>query len=260
MISTGGGGIMPSIIAAKLSGIKVMLLEQNKVYGRANRWCHRWADHVCLSFEETRHCPISSKVIHTGNPLHTALPDPVIEKVVSQPYPNAFKLLVFGGSQGAQALNKWVSDNYKTILEGPYALIHIVGKENYQKSGYKGAYHCLKDQAGQPRVTILPYSHDMKRLYAWSDGVISRAGATTIAELQAYGKPALLIPYPYATDDHQKANTDVLVESGQGVHYPQEQLINSPIKEVIQSFPTENNLRPQPNHAIKTILEILTHP
>jgi UDP-N-acetylglucosamine--N-acetylmuramyl-(pentapeptide) pyrophosphoryl-undecaprenol N-acetylglucosamine transferase len=220
LVATGGYHTAPIILAAKCTGTPIILLEQNVIPGRTNRMLARIATHTCVSFSET--LTKLPNAILTGNPVRTHFLSeatlPPLLKTLS-PHPT---LLVLGGSQGAWAINERIHALQNDILAASFNLIVLTG-ETYFNATFSGQQPTFRDPNTGAVCLFLPYCEDMRALYNRSDLVISRAGATTIAELVHFQKKAILIPYPHATDQHQHANAAAFLKSGNGVLLSQSQ-------------------------------------
>jgi UDP-N-acetylglucosamine--N-acetylmuramyl-(pentapeptide) pyrophosphoryl-undecaprenol N-acetylglucosamine transferase len=204
----GAGGYVsgPGGIAAWLLGIPLLIHEQNAIPGLTNRWLARLAGQVLQAFPGTFRP--GRKVRTVGNPVRAdiaALPEPA-ERFAGRS--GRARLLVFGGSLGAQRLNALV----------PLALARLPPARRPQvrhQAGVRGidaaraAY-----QEARVEAQVTPFIEDMAAAYAWADLALCRAGAMTVAELEAVGLGAILVPLPIATDDHQTKNAAVLVHSG----------------------------------------------
>lgn len=195
VVGLGGYTSGPMARAAMSRGIPLVLLEQNVIPGRVNRWLAPRAALVCTSFAQTRqHLPARCPVVPTGNPIRDGF----------CPAPSrARQLLILGGSSGAQALNEHVPRALAQVrmrLTG-WQILHQTGpadvastQERYRSLGLK--------------ATVAPFFTDLPHLLAATELAISRAGGTTLAELAAAGVPAILVPYPYAANNHQRLNAD----------------------------------------------------
>jgi len=203
IFSIGGYASGPMVLAGWARRVPCILLEPNVIPGLTNRLLGRFATRVCVGFPRTAHCFPSHKAVCTGNPVRWSGPVP-------QPYPSTssseFTLLIFGGSAGARRLNQTLPQAL-ALVGKDLRVIHQTGKADYAE--VSAAYDRLGVSA-----TIVPFIDNMQEVYTAADLVVCRAGATTLAELTALGKPAILIPYPYAVDDHQRANAEVLVQAG----------------------------------------------
>jgi len=210
-IVVGMGGYLgfPVVLVSKIFRINCIIHEQNVLPGLANRILARIADKTMVSFKETEKYFPSKRIFLTGNPVRQAILDcPRSEGIRNLNLVEDKKtILVFGGSQGARSINLAMVEalNFLTPIKNKIQIVHIVGieqfleiKEKYQKRNYL--------------VCVLPYLIHMEYAYSCCDLVVSRAGATTIAEIIAKGLPSVLIPYPYATSGHQKANARFLSE------------------------------------------------
>ncbi|MGE0822489.1 MAG: undecaprenyldiphospho-muramoylpentapeptide beta-N-acetylglucosaminyltransferase [Candidatus Binatia bacterium] len=208
IFSIGGYASAPTVIVGWLRRVPCVLLEPNSIPGMTNKLLGRFATKVCVGFPQTAAFFPEQKAVYTGNPVRwkTAGPKEENEKTANA---DTFTLLIFGGSAGARRLNQTLPRAIK-LLESTTEKLHVVhqtGKADFAqvKAAYVGC---------SAEVEVVPFIENMQDLYLAADLVICRAGATTIAELTSLGKPAILIPYPYAVDDHQRVNAGVLVEAG----------------------------------------------
>lgn len=204
-----------TVLASRLMGVKVALHEQNILPGMANRLLSPLAQRIYVSFEQTATRLNRKHVRVTGNPVRKEI----------QPGPKRadrnrehFAVLITGGSQGAHAVNMAVMAALEPLEEkASYRFIHQTGPADWAEveAGYR---------ENGVDATVQPFFDDMGRQYSAADLVICRAGATTVAEITALGKPALLIPYPFAADDHQTLNARTLEENGAAEMIRQENL------------------------------------
>ncbi|MEX0915578.1 MAG: undecaprenyldiphospho-muramoylpentapeptide beta-N-acetylglucosaminyltransferase [Wenzhouxiangellaceae bacterium] len=209
VLSMGGYAAGPAGIAARMMGIGLVIHEQNAVAGWTNRLLRPWAQAVCTGFPH-----VFDHATVTGNPVRreiSQLPDPAVR------YRNRtgpLRLLVIGGSQGANVFNQVVPEALARLsAENRPEVRHQAGRqlqpaeENYNKAGVE--------------AQVAEFVDDMAEAWAWADFAICRAGALTVAELAAAGVPAVLVPLPSAVDDHQTANARFLVDAGGGWLLPQ---------------------------------------
>ena len=206
VIGMGGYSAGPICLAAKFMGIPTAIHEQNSYPGVTNRLLSRFVDRVFISFEESRKYFRDRALSLTGNPVRLELfsNGGPVSKASEEG-----TILVVGGSQGARAVNVAFAEALlylKSRGRNP-DVIHQTGEtdfhravEDYRDKGLKGE--------------LFPFIQDMTAAYNRADLVVSRAGATTIFELAALGKPCVLIPYPYATNQHQEINALSLVRAG----------------------------------------------
>ncbi len=204
VIGLGGYASAPVVWEASRVGVPIILLEQNVVPGRATRWLSRLASVVCTSFAETSaRLPRSVKVELTGTPVRLEIVESASSTAdVSASTPHAPReLLVLGGSQGADSLNEAVVAALHLIGEARsgWRVVHQTGQR--QLDAMRTAHAALSSDA-----LVEAFFEDLPTRYRTASLVVSRAGATTLAELACAGLPAILLPYPYATDDHQNAN------------------------------------------------------
>jgi len=206
VIGVGGYSSGPVCMVARLMGIPSAIHEQNSYPGLTNRLLCRVVDRVFISFEESRgHFPGGSLLL-TGNPIREEL---LKGETTIEEQKETFTILILGGSQGARAINRSVVATLKILKERGKApgVIHQTGKTDYEEVVEAYGREGVKGE-------IQPFIEDMGRAYYQADLVISRAGATTVSELAALGKPSILIPYPYAANRHQETNAQMLVRAG----------------------------------------------
>jgi UDP-N-acetylglucosamine--N-acetylmuramyl-(pentapeptide) pyrophosphoryl-undecaprenol N-acetylglucosamine transferase len=218
VVGFGGYVSIPVGFAARLTRTPLVLHEQNSVPGMANTTLSRWAEAVGVTYPESAERlahPARAEV--TGNPVRPAvLASTRTDGRLRFGLPaDATVLLVFGGSRGARHLNTAVVALSRRLLAIPgLHVVHVAGRAEY------GAVAAALEAAGGDgagRWHVLDYVDDMGLALAAADLVVARAGATSIAEITALGLPAVLVPYPYATDDHQTKNARACVDSGAAV-------------------------------------------
>jgi UDP-N-acetylglucosamine--N-acetylmuramyl-(pentapeptide) pyrophosphoryl-undecaprenol N-acetylglucosamine transferase len=206
VVGVGGYASGPVLIAAWLLRLPRAVIEPNAIPGITNRVLGRIVREVYVAWEETAVRFPAGKAIVTGNPIRREMMAPARrEKEASAP----FSVLVFGGSQGARRINQTVAASLEALGEDAtgMAFVHQTGEADLEQ--VRAAY-----AARGLRAQVAPFFDDMASRYAAADLVICRAGATTVAELSAAGRAAILIPFPYAADDHQVANARVLERAG----------------------------------------------
>lgn len=202
VVGVGGYSSGPVCLAAWVLGIPSAIHEQNSYPGLTNRLLCRVVDRVFISFEESRpHFPGGS-IYLTGNPVRDAL----FEGQGTTPGKERFTILIMGGSQGARPINRAFVQALEIIHERGRdpTVIHQSGKGNYPELVEE---YRARGLAGD----VVPFIENMAEAYQKADIVVSRAGAGTISELAALGKPSVLIPYPHAANNHQEVNARVLV-------------------------------------------------
>lgn len=218
VLGFGGYVSIPVGFAARLTSKPLVLHEQNSVPGLANATLSRWAEGVGVTYPESLELlrrPERARV--TGNPVRPAVLEATREegrRRLGLPA-DALTLLVFGGSRGARHLNTALVRLHDDLMAIPdLHVVHVAGATEFD--AVSDALHEAGGDDGG-RWHLLPYLDDMGSALAASDLVVARAGATSIAEITALGLPALLVPYPYATDDHQTKNAAACVENGAAV-------------------------------------------
>lgn len=225
-LGVGGYVTGPVMLAARLSGVPTIIHEQNSVPGMANRKLGRLVDTVCVSLPGSESYFPAEKTVLTGNPVRQN----ILELARTEPQPgDRFTLLVLGGSQGAHAINQLVceaccSGNYPAVAK--MTIIHQTGQNDC---------HWVDQQYRQAGINarVAPFFNDMTEVYRDADLLVSRAGATTLTELAVLGKPAILIPYPYAADDHQSRNAAYYAEGGGAVRLAEKELTAEQLAGVI---------------------------
>jgi UDP-N-acetylglucosamine--N-acetylmuramyl-(pentapeptide) pyrophosphoryl-undecaprenol N-acetylglucosamine transferase len=208
VIGVGGYSSGPVVLVAALRGVPTMVLEQNAVPGLTNRLLSRYVRAAAVSFESTRQF-FGSKAFVSGNPVRREFLEPDGPQKESGRDAATRRVLVFGGSQGAHAINMaMVEAAAELAAHGPpLRITHQTGERDVEM--VRAAYR----KAGLA-VDVQPFLHDMGRQLGEADLVVCRAGATTLAEITAAGKAAILIPLPTATDDHQRRNAEALMAKG----------------------------------------------
>lgn len=205
VLGVGGYASGPTLAAALLCGVPAAVQEQNSVMGTTNRLLRHFVKRVFISWENTEPASPEAKTILAGNPIREDLLE---ESEPTRPG-DRFNILIFGGSQGALSINRAIADNLD--LFGPVAdrisIIHQTGRRFLDE--VRTAY-----EASGIEADVRDFIHEMGSAYQWADLVVCRAGASSLAEVTALGKPAVVIPYPYAIGDHQAKNAAVLESRG----------------------------------------------
>lgn len=207
----GGYSSGPLIMSALLMGIPTMIHEQNTVPGLTNRILGKFVNTVAVTYHESMSFFPRGKTFLTGNPVR----EEILSGDRNRGYErfslnkDMFTIFVFGGSSGAGHINKAVTEalRYLNDYKGKIQFLHQTGetdlvpvRELYHSMGFKG--------------TVISFTHEMADAYAIADLVVSRAGATTIAEMAACGKASILVPYPFAAGKHQESNAGKLLDIG----------------------------------------------
>lgn len=207
VISVGGYAAGPLTLVAALTRRKTVAMEQNSVPGITNRILGKFVKKVFVTFAESEKYFSKKKVVFSGNPVRKKIIESASHKPAKR---HGLTLLVFGGSQGARTINEKMLESLSQLSEAKddFHIIHQIGRlEDTER--FNAVYKAKGFSA-----EVYHFIEDMGKIYSLADLVVCRAGATSIAELTVSGKPAILIPYPYAADNHQVSNAKELVDLG----------------------------------------------
>jgi UDP-N-acetylglucosamine--N-acetylmuramyl-(pentapeptide) pyrophosphoryl-undecaprenol N-acetylglucosamine transferase len=202
VIGLGGYASGPMLLAATGRGIPRVIMEQNLRPGFTNKLLGRLVHRVFTAYTDSSRFFNGARVIQTGNPVRW-------QTLPAVPATERFNLLVFGGSGGARRINFTVVEALTRLTDLAVGLqiTHQTGEADF--AAIKAAYSKLPFSAA-----VTPFIEGMDEAYARADLIVCRAGATTVAELTAFGKAAILVPYPYAIYDHQRGNAEALAAAG----------------------------------------------
>ena len=236
VLGVGGYASLPMLLAARQLKIATYIHEQNAVPGKTNRILGRLVDRIFITAEESAGYFDRAKTLLTGNPLRRQILERIGTRDAGRGTGN---LLVFGGSQGAHAINRAMIEALPLLkdIKGKLSIVHQTGAKDLEE--VKAAY-------GENGVNadVRAFIDDMASAYQKADLIICRAGATTIAELTACGKAALFIPFPHAVDDHQRRNAEALVSNGAGVMLLEKELSGATLaKKIKDMFADPESLR-----------------
>ncbi len=206
VLATGGYVSAPLVLAARRRRLPVVLLEQNRLPGRAVRYLAQFASAVAVSFPDTGKLLPGSRSVFTGNPVRSVFTGP------PRPLPGTASVLVMGGSQGARHLNQVLLGALPRLLEAipQMKVTHLTGAGDHPRVLAEARALGL---GGDPRYQPLAFSDSVAELAAAADLVVMRAGGSSLAEMACLGRPLLLVPYPHA-GNHQLANATAFVEGG----------------------------------------------
>ena len=211
VFTTGGYIAAPAILAARLQNKPAIIHESNYIPGKVTRFLSGWCDAVALGFAGTAQYLPKVETVYVSTPVRSQFltPQPLGLDIPD----DAIIIVVVGGSQGAVAVNKLVREAAPAWLDLGAYIVHLTGKNDPDLDSLK-----------HPNYIALPFSDNMAGLLQRANLAISRAGAGTITELAFTGTPAVLIPYPYAAEDHQTYNAKEFEEAGAAVVYQQSEL------------------------------------
>jgi UDP-N-acetylglucosamine--N-acetylmuramyl-(pentapeptide) pyrophosphoryl-undecaprenol N-acetylglucosamine transferase len=215
VVGTGGYVMGPVLWTAQLAGIPTILQEQNSLPGYTTRRLSAQAKAVCVAFAEAGPFLKANRIEITGNPLRASFKT-VDRTTARQEWDldhSRPTLLVFGGSAGAKSINQTIAKSISALTTS-YNLIWQTGKSGLPLDVDQTA---IGDAQQAKRLIVRDFIHNMPSAYAVSDLAICRSGAMTLAELAMAGVPAILVPYPFATDDHQTANAKSVADKGAAI-------------------------------------------
>jgi UDP-N-acetylglucosamine--N-acetylmuramyl-(pentapeptide) pyrophosphoryl-undecaprenol N-acetylglucosamine transferase len=238
IIGFGGYTSFPSLMAAKLLRIPYIIQEQNCFLGKTNRFFARSAKAIALSYKETSNINLNDieKVVFIGDVVRSSIRNLPVKNNFNN---EEFHLFIFGGSQGAKVFSTLIPEAITELVKlNPTLKIHITQQV------------ILDDQKGISEIynklginyVLSPFFHNMAEIYAKTDLVISRSGASTIAELVNVGVPAIFIPFPYAMEDHQYFNAKAIEASKAGWCFRQESLTPSILAQKIFELMADRKL------------------
>lgn len=211
VIGTGGYVCGPVVYAASRLRIPTIIHEQNSVPGLTNKFLSRYVNTVAVCFEEAKEFFPENKVVFTGNPRASEVigQDGIKGRLSAGLSATAPAVLIFGGSRGARPINEAVVKALPEFAGKPYQVLYVTGDVHYETVQKE------VELIGSPEnVIIKPFIHNMPQVLAGIDLVVSRAGATTLAEITSLGIPSILIPSPYVTNNHQEKNARSLADRG----------------------------------------------
>ncbi len=253
VVGTGGYVSGASILAAWLLNIKTLIHEQNSVPGLTNKISAKFVDKIALSYRDSeKYFNKKGKLFLTGNPVRKEILEVCPQKARNKLSISQDKdvLLVMGGSQGATSINRLMLEIYDDLIElDNLDIIHITGEKDYEKISKKASSYNNLDK----KVTVSSFMDDIENALAAATLVISRAGAVSIAEITALGLPSILIPYPYATNNHQVKNAKVLEESGASIIYKDDELKSEVVFKKIKELINDKDMLSNMSHASEEI-------
>jgi UDP-N-acetylglucosamine--N-acetylmuramyl-(pentapeptide) pyrophosphoryl-undecaprenol N-acetylglucosamine transferase len=261
VLGVGGYASAPLLWMAGKMNIPVFIQEQNSYPGITNRWLSRSAEKIFVAFPDMEKYFPADRIVVSGNPVRTELKESQLKKQESLRFfdlgLNA-TLLVFGGSLGAKTLNEAVMASAPALHQNPnIQILWQCGSTHYNS--------CKESDVAQlPQVKLFPFIREMGKAYAAADMVVCRAGALTISELSALGKPAVLVPSPYVAEDHQTKNAKTLTDRNAAILISDErgriavqkaiEIVNQPDK--LEEL-KENIVRFDRPNAVETIIREL---
>lgn len=238
VIGTGGYVCGPVVYAATKLGIPSIIHEQNSIPGLTNKFLSRYVDKIGICFEEAKSFFPEEKVVLTGNPRASEVlnQDGVRGRLSVGLKTNIPAVLIFGGSRGARPINEAVTKSLSEFGVKPYQILYVTGDVHYEQVKKE------VELVGNPEnVVIKPFVHNMPEVLSGIDLCVSRAGATTLAELTSLGIPSILIPSPYVTDNHQEKNARSLSDNGAAKLLLEKDLTSKKLVEEIDDILIDEN-------------------
>ncbi|MDL2230814.1 undecaprenyldiphospho-muramoylpentapeptide beta-N-acetylglucosaminyltransferase [Bacteroidales bacterium OttesenSCG-928-L19] len=253
VIGVGGFASAPALKAATSLGIPTLIQEQNSCPGVSNKMLAGKVDKICVAYEGLeKHFP-QEKIVMSGNPVREAILN--IEDKSDEAYSffglekNKKTILVVGGSLGARAINEAIAQNLDEIEKSGVQLIWQTGELFYRNISPE----LLQRQ--NKRIKIMPFIKEMGKAYSVADIIISRAGAIAIAELMIVGKPVILVPFPYAAEDHQTKNARALSDRDAAILIHDHEAKEKILPALMQLIKDESK-----QHQMKTNIKAMAQP
>ena len=233
IIGTGGYSCAIPLYLGIRKKILTAIQEQNVIPGMVTKTFYNKVNFIFTSFRETKQYLNHTKILFTGNPIRS-----MIKKVDTREAkshfnlsPDKFTILIIGGSQGAQSINRHIRNNYKKYIDNNIQIIWQIGENS--KS--------LAIDRLDAGIKIFSFINEMDLAYSASNLVVSRAGATAISEILYLEKPSILIPYPFAANNHQEINATTLEKRNVSITVSEENLKDGKLEKIIFEFSESNN-------------------
>lgn len=223
VVGFGGYASGPGGLAAKLSGLPLLIHEQNAIAGTTNKWLAKIANRVATAFPD-----VFQGAEFVGNPIRQELCDLTRSNQVTE----QVNLLVLGGSRGAKAINEVLPLAAAGLDSEKVRIMHQCGKGHLSATAEAYEKHFANGR-------VVEFISDMQQAFTWADLVISRSGASTVTELAEVGLPAIFIPFPYAIDDHQTENAKYLALAGAAHILRQEEATPDKLAKLIGQLVTQ---------------------
>jgi UDP-N-acetylglucosamine--N-acetylmuramyl-(pentapeptide) pyrophosphoryl-undecaprenol N-acetylglucosamine transferase len=214
LFTTGGYIAAPAVIAARSLGLPIIFHESNALPGKVTRFFGPWCSTVAIGFEAAAKYLPNSQTVCVGTPVRPQFLAPESDQTLDLPIPDGVPLIVvFGGSQGAVAVNQLVRECAIAWFEAGAYIVHLTGDRDPEANTLQ-----------HPQYISMPFYDNMAALLRRANLAISRSGAGSLTELAVCGTPAILIPYPFAAEDHQTFNSAVFTEVGAALSFQQSEL------------------------------------
>ena len=240
VFTTGGYIAGPTVIAARSLNLPVILHESNALPGKVTRFFAPWCSAVAVGFDVAAKYLPRAKTVCTGTPVRSQFLDEGIAASLDLRIPEGVPLIVvFGGSQGAVAINKLVREAAQAWFDAGVWVVHLTGENDPDA-----------DHLQHPQYISLPFYNNMAALLRRGNLAITRSGAGSLTELAVCGTPAILIPYPFAAEDHQTYNGSVFTTAGAALMFQQSELTAEMLQTKVLSLLQSPELLTMAKHAL----------
>jgi len=250
VVGLGGYGSFPTVVAARRLHVPVVLLEQNSIPGRANRWLSRLAREVYVQFESARHLLHFKDRVHVlGNPLRRGIAEGSRQAACEKfSLDSRLKtLLILGGSQGASPINRAVCDALPVLAaSGLLQVVHQTGLRDFWWVASRYRELGVKSH-------VSAFIEEIPDALALADLIVARSGATTLAEIAAVGRPSVLVPYPHAADNHQYLNARTFEAAGAALLRADSQLDGPALASLVMDLMADDPRRDAMAHASRAL-------
>lgn len=243
-VGVGGFASGPTLAMANLQGVKSLIQEQNSYAGVTNKILSRWATKICVAYPEMEQFFPEKKIVFTGNPVRNNLLLSVVKKNEAKEFfglnTDKTTVLVVGGSLGAMSINNAIEKGLDDLENEGIQLIWQTGK-SFQN----------RDQVKRDGIFVSEFIYEMDKAYAAADFVVSRAGALSISELSLLGKASILVPFPYAAEDHQTKNAESLTKNDAALMVQDSEVESELIKNIIQLARNSDKVENLKKHVVE---------
>jgi UDP-N-acetylglucosamine--N-acetylmuramyl-(pentapeptide) pyrophosphoryl-undecaprenol N-acetylglucosamine transferase len=247
VIGVGGYASGPIVLMARLRGVATAICEQNSIPGLTNKILGRVVRRVFLAFAESQRFFKPRKLSLVGNPVRRDLLARLLAAAPDVPADRPRHVLVCGGSLGAVKVNELAADALIALAaDGPLTIVHQTGQQGHDAT-------VARYQAAGVAADCRVFIKDMAAEYQRADLIVSRAGATTVAELAIAGKPAIFIPYPFAADNHQELNAREMADAGAALMFRQADLTGPLLADALRPLLADPARRAQMGDAMKRL-------
>jgi UDP-N-acetylglucosamine--N-acetylmuramyl-(pentapeptide) pyrophosphoryl-undecaprenol N-acetylglucosamine transferase len=238
VFGVGGYASVPVSLAACALGVPLFLQEQNAVPGRANRMLGRMARRVYTGFGEAKTCFPPGRASVTGNPVRREIVEAAVMAGSRPPPPAPFTVFATGGSQGARAINELVIGMGRAVRSGGEEMRFLLQTGAREFAGVES----VVQEEGLP-IEPFPFTDRIGDVFARCHAVLMRAGALSLAEAALFGRPCVLVPYPFAADRHQEKNAEEFCAGGGGIWFRQEEASGEKVREALSLWAKDPDLR-----------------